>query len=492
MSDKKLKILFVSSEVAPFAKTGGLADVAGALPSALQSLGHEVRVFLPFYRMVKKGGFKTKEVLPALPIPMLERHENSSVRQTEREGVIFYFLKHDKYYDREELYGDRNGDYPDNAERFIYFCKAVLAATKQLGFRPDVIHCNDWQTGLIPVYLKSLHKGDGFFQHTATLFTIHNLAYQGQFWHWDIHLTGLGWEYFVPDWIEFYGKINLLKAGILHADAVTTVSERYAQEIQTQEFGCGLEGVLHARKEDLHGIVNGIDYQGFDPAHDKHIPQTYDAAHPQKKAVNKKALQEYYGLPAEKAPLIGIVSRLADQKGFDLLAQAMDGLLKMGVQLAILGTGDPKYHDSLAKIAQENPQQVGVKLAYDAGLAQLIYAGSDFFLMPSRYEPCGLGQLISLRYGTIPIVRYTGGLADTVEEFDSQTKQGTGFGFTEYDPQALLGAVERALAVYAQPPLWEQLVQNAFAADFSWSHSARKYIDLYQQIRCKRRGWHPA
>ncbi len=488
MPDKKLKILFVSSEVAPFAKTGGLADVAGALPRALSRLGHEVRVFLPYYRMVKKGGGKTKTVLPAVPVAISDRLEKSAVRQIQQDGVTFYFLQHDEYYDRDNLYGTDQGDYPDNAERFMYFCRAVLESLKPLEYRPDIIHCNDWQTGLIPVYLKSLYKDDNFFSRTANLFTIHNLAYQGVFWHWDIHLTGLGWDYFVPEWIEFYGKINLMKAGILHAGAVTTVSKKYAREIQTPEFGCGLEDVLRARKHVLHGIVNGIDYQLFNPANDRYIAQVYDSTCPDKKAVNKKALRKYYGLSAKNAPLIGIVSRLADQKGFDLLAEAMDGLLKMGFQLAVLGTGDIKYHKLLKKIAGKNPRQVGVKLVYDVKLAQLIYAGSDLFLMPSRYEPCGLGQLISLRYGTIPLVRYTGGLADTVKEFNLKTKQGTGFGFREYKSKALLIAAEKALTVYMDTLLWQSLLQNAFAADFSWDHSAQEYVALYQQIRCKRLG----
>lgn len=490
MADSKLKILFVSSEVAPFAKTGGLADVAGALPRALRKMGHDVRVFLPFYRMVRKGKFKTKQILPKLPIPISNRREQSAVREIKHNNVIFYFLEKDEYYDRHELYGTSSGDYSDNAERFIYFDRAVLEAIKQLDFRPDIIHCNDWQTGLIPVYLKSIYQDDLYFHNTASLFTIHNLAYQGVFWHWDIHLTGLGWEYFVPKWIEFYGKINLLKAGILHADAVTTVSQNYAQEIQTPEFGCGLDAVLRARKKDLLGIVNGIDYQEFDPVHDEQIPQTYDSSCPDKKAVNKKALQGKFDLPAKGVPLFGMVSRLADQKGFDLLSNAINGLLKMGIQLVILGTGAENYHILLKKLAKKHPKQLGVKLVYDPALAKLIYAGSDFFLMPSRYEPCGLGQLISLRYGTVPVVRYTGGLSDTIIEFEANTKQGNGFGFTEYSPEALLSAVQKSLEIYNQPALWKKLVQNAFAADFSWDNSAQHYLTVYKKICCKRRGWH--
>ena len=489
MSANKLKVLFVSSEAAPFAKTGGLADVCAALPAALREAGDDVRVFIPFYRMVKRLAPRARDVLPCLPIPVLERRENSSVLQLEHEGGIFYFLRNDKYYDREQLYGTPDGDYLDNAERFIYFCKAVLEAVKQLDFRPDVIHCHDWQTGLIPVYLKSVYRDSLFFHHSASMFTIHNLAYQGVFWHWDIHLTGLGWEYFVPNWIEFYGKINLMKAGILHADCVTTVSEQYAREIQSEEFGCGLEGVLRARVDDLYGILNGIDYRKFDPAHDPDIAQNYDAATLEKKSLNKKALQAYYRLSPAAAPLIGVVSRLVEQKGVDLLLEAADGLLEMGFQLAILGTGSAEYHRRLEELARRYPERVGLRLGYDAKLAQLIYAGSDFFLMPSRYEPCGLGQLMSLRYGTIPVVRYTGGLVDTVREFDPQTGSGTGFGFRDYSGKALLETARRALRVYKQKRLWRRLRCNAFDADFSWRRSAQKYRDLYYRIHRRKHGW---
>ncbi|MBI5789269.1 MAG: glycogen synthase GlgA [Candidatus Schekmanbacteria bacterium] len=486
-----MKILFVCSEVAPFAKTGGMADVAGALPLAIRRKGHDVSVFLPYYQIVTKGGYAPKMILPKVSIPVAGNIESSSVHLLESDGVKFYFLEQNRYYNREFLYGPPAGDYPDNAERFIYFNRAVLEAVKQLAFRPDIIHCNDWQTALIPVYLKSLYKNDPFFHCAASLLTIHNVAYQGDFWHWDLHLTGLGWEYFVPKWIEFYGRINLLKSGILHADLVNTVSERYAQEIQTSDYSHGLERVLQARKDSLSGIVNGIDYNLFNPAHDKFIPQKYDTDSVEKKITNKTALQNQFKLAnIPDKPVIGMVSRLAQQKGIDLVVSAAEDLLKLGVQLVILGTGDENYHNKLFKLAKAHPHQIGLNLSHDEKMASLIYAGSDFFLMPSRYEPCGLGQMIAMRYGTIPIVRYTGGLADTVTEFDPTAKRGTGFGFEDYKAAELVKTVKRALAVYGQLQLWHALLRNAMNADFSWNNSAAKYEKLYQQAHHISKGWH--
>jgi starch synthase len=485
----KLKILLVSSEVAPFAKTGGLADVTGSLPKALHKLGHDVRVFLPYYRMTKQGKFKTSTVIENLPVNISTNPGFSTVLQTELDkNIPVYLLQNDKYYDRKELYSTPKGDYPDNAERFIYFSLASLEMLKTLDFEPDIIHCNDWQTGLIPVYLKTLYLYNGLLKNTATVLTVHNLAYQGKFWHFDMHLTGLGWEYFIPDWVEFYGKINLLKAGILHADIVNTVSTKYSKEIQTPEYGHGLEGVLMARSKDLYGIVNGIDTDFFNPATDPHIPANYDSQHLANKRKNKTALRKRMKLPESNVPIIGMIGRLAAQKGWDLVAEVTDLLMQQELQLVVLGSGAEEFQLMLQQLARKYPKKVGVTLGFDPKLAQLIYAGSDMFLMPSRYEPCGLGQLISLRYGTIPIVRSTGGLADTIKNFNPKTQKGNGFTFSNYSSRDMLAAIERALKVYADKPVWKRLMQQGMQQDFSWEHSAKEYVKLYRKALKKKKG----
>ncbi len=485
----KLKILLISSEVAPFAKTGGLADVAGSLPKALHKLGHDVRIFLPYYRMVKQGGFKTKAVIKNLPVEISKRTEYSTILRTELDpGIPVYLLKNDKYYDRQELYGASMGDYKDNAERFMYFSRAVLEMIKTLDFKPDIIHCNDWQTGLIAVYLKSLYLYNDCLQDVATLFTVHNLAYQGNFWHFDMSLTGLGWEYFVPDWVEFYGKINLLKAGILHANIVNTVSRQYSKEIQTPEFGFGLDGVLRARSQDLYGIVNGLDYDVFNPATDTHIPHNYDHTQLGNKQKNKAALQKTLGLPKSDKPLIGMISRLTVQKGWDLIANVIDKLMQLDLQLVVLGAGEEEFVALLERMARKYPKKISLKIGFHTELAQLIYAGSDMFLMPSRYEPCGLGQLIALRYGSIPVVRSTGGLADTIENFSPKTELGNGFAFKNYSSNEMLATIEKALEIYADRATWRKLMQRGMQQDFSWEHSAKEYVKLYRKaIKDKRR-----
>ncbi len=484
-----LKILLISSEVTPFAKTGGLADVAGSLPKALHKLGHDVRIFLPYYRMVKQGGFTTKTVIEDLPVEISNRTEFSNILQIDmKPGVPVYLLENDKYYDRQELYGTPTGDYKDNAERFIYFSRAALEMIKTLDFKPDIIHCNDWQTGLIAVYLKSLYLYSDCLQNVATLFTVHNLAYQGNFWHFDMSLTGLGWEYFIPDWVEFYGKINLLKAGILHANIVNTVSLQYSKEIQTPEYGFGLDGVLRARSKDLYGIVNGLDYDVFNPATDPHIPHKYDHNRLDQKLKNKAALQKTLGLPRSDKPIIGMISRLAVQKGWDLIANVIDELMQLDLQLVVLGAGEEEFVAMLRQIAEKYPEKAGLMIGFDAKLAQLIYAGSDMFLMPSRYEPCGLGQLIALRYGNIPIVRSTGGLADTIKNFNPRTKRGNGFAFKNYSSKEMLATIKRALKVYADKPSWRELMQRGMQQDFSWEHSAKEYVKLYEKaIKQKRK-----
>jgi starch synthase len=472
--------------VAPFAKTGGLADVAGALPKALAALGHDVRVLMPKYRGVDRHAHSLASILH-LRVPIADRHSEGTVLEGRTDSrVSLYLLANDHYYDRDGLYTTPDGDYWDNCERFIFFCRAALEAARGLGWRPQVIHANDWQTGLIPVYLATLYRDDPVCREIATLFTIHNLAYQGVFWHYDMPMTGLGWDLFTPAGIEFYGKINFLKGGLVFADLLNTVSRTYAREIQTPEFGCGLEGVLQERSSALFGVVNGIDYEVWNPETDPEIPKRYTAEDLEGKRICKVSLREELGLRDEPGPLLGMVTRLAEQKGTDLVLAALPELLAEGCQLVLLGSGDPSLEQAFADAAQRSPGQAVVRLGYDAALARRIYAGADCLLMPSRYEPCGLGQLISLRYGTVPVVRWTGGLVDTVKEFDPATGAGTGFGFEGFSVEALAGAVRRALATYRQPERWRQLVLNGMAEDFSWEASAREYVTLYRKALKKR------
>jgi starch synthase len=464
---QRLRILLISSEVEPFAKTGGLADV---------------RVLMPKYRGVERQAGSLAPVVPRVQVPIADRMaEGAWLEGRMGAGIPIYFLAQDRYYDRDALYGTAEGDYWDNCERFIFFCRGAMEGLKRLGWIPQVIHANDWQAGLVPVYLETLYRDDPALSKIATLFTIHNLAYQGVFWHYDVPMTGLGWDLFTPAGIEYYGKLNFLKGALLFSDLLTTVSRTYAQEIQTPEFGCGLEGVLQERSAALHGVVNGIDYEVWNPATDGTIPKGYTADDREGKRACKAALQEELGLAQEPAPLVGMVTRLVEQKGLPLVLDALPGLLAEGVQLALLGSGEPALEEAFADAAAQHAGRVAVRLGYDARLARRIYAGADCFLMPSRYEPCGLGQLISLRYGTIPLVRWTGGLADTVKEFDPAKQAGTGFGFAPFTGEALLECARRALAVFRQPRLWQRLMRNAMAEDFSWEASAREYVALYRK-----------
>ncbi|MFH0809244.1 MAG: glycogen synthase GlgA [Pseudomonadota bacterium] len=483
----KLRVLFVSSEIAPFAKTGGLADVAQALPPALARLGAEVKVFMPLYRQVNREGLrKIKGGSFTLTASGIET-EVEILQGSLAKGVPAYFIGNDRYFDREHLYGTPQGDYPDNAERFIFFCRALLDYVRaNMASPPDIIHCNDWQTGLIPAYFKTT-SGDDFFSATATAYTIHNLAYQGLFPLDRFPLTGLPPELAGMSGIEFWGQMNFMKAGINFSEVINTVSPTYAKEIQTPEFGYGLEGVLADRAADLHGILNGANYEVWDPSHDPLIPANYDANNPAGKARCKEALLKAYGLPSTKSPVIGIISRLADQKGFDLLAQAIDRIMAMDTILVLLGTGDQKYHDMFEEIGRRYPKRAGIRIGFDNKLAHLIEAGADMFLMPSRYEPGGLNQLYSFRYGTLPIVRATGGLDDTVSDYDPATGEGTGFKFREYSAEAMLAKIRTALDSFADKKAWERLVKRAMQLDFSWDKSARSYLDLYQTALNKRR-----
>ena len=481
-----MKILFAASEVAPFAKTGGLADVAGSLPPAIASLGHEVRVVMPYYRQVGMHASNLKQVA-TFPVPLGTWEERCDVLEGRMgRDIVVYFIKKDIYYDRPELYRTARTDYPDNAERFIFFSRAIPELCRALGYSPDIIHGNDWQTALIPLYLKTLYRGSEPLQRTRTVFTVHNLGYQGIFWHWDMHLTGLGWDVFTPEGIEFWGKINFLKAGLVYSDIITTVSKTYSREIQTPEYGYGLEGVLVKRAEDLVGIVNGIDYRTFDPARDRSIAKTYSASRLAGKDLCKTALYKLVQLPVSDGPLIGMVTRLADQKGLDILTKALPEIMSLGVQLVILGTGDERYHRILSNAARRYSKKMRVLLRYDDSVAENLYAGCDMFLMPSHYEPCGLGQMIAMRYGTVPVVRRTGGLTDTVADYNPKTGRGTGFLFEEYSAPALIDCLRRALTVYGNRTKWRSLMRNGMKQDFSWERSAKEYVKVYRKAMKKK------
>jgi starch synthase len=481
---RRLRVLYVASEVDPFAKTGGLADVAAALPRALVAMGHDVRVLMPRYRGAETHAGDVRTLVPRLPVPIGDRTVESALLEGRAaSGVPVYFLAQDHYYDREGIYGTAEGDYWDNCERFTFFCRGALEALGRLGdgagWRPQVIHANDWQTGLIPVYLRTLYRDHAWLGRVATLFTIHNLAYQGVFWHYDMPMTGLGWDLFTPAGIEFYGRLNFLKGGLVFSDLLTTVSRTYAREVRTAAFGHGLEGVLEERSHDLHGVVNGLDYEVWNPAKDPAIAQLYSADEPEGKAACREALRQAVGLQPAPGPVLGMVTRLVDQKGLDLVLAGLDQVLAQGCRLVLLGSGDEALESAFTEAARRHVGRVAVRVGYESDLARRIYAGADCFLMPSRYEPCGLGQLIALRYGTIPIVRRTGGLADTVVEFDPARRTGTGFIFDAFTADALAETVRLAVSAHSQPAAWRALVKNAMSQDFSWEASAREYVTLY-------------
>ncbi len=478
-----MKILLVTSEMVPFSKTGGLADVIGALPKALKELGHDVRVILPRYKMTDKSGISESLVMK-LDIKVEDKTVTAEIFEARLPGsdVIVYLVSNSGYFDRDELYQVKGKDYPDNCERFIFFSKTVLAFIKALGWEPHVIHCNDWQSALVNAYIKTVLNKDAFFNTIATVYSIHNMGYLGLFDASVMPLTGLGWEYFTPDTLEFWGNVSFAKAGIVFSDVVSTVSETYAREIQTAEFGHGLDGLMRARKEDLYGIVNGVDYDIWDPSKDVNLPTKYTAANLRGKSQDKIVLRKSCSLENSKdVPVIGMVSRMSDQKGFDILSAAFERIMGLDVQFVLLGTGDPKYQNMYIDLSHKYHGKVSMNIGFDSAAAPLIYAGSDMFMMPSRYEPCGLGQLISFRYGTVPIVRATGGLADTVKDFDSIRETGDGFVFKEYSSDSLYNAVERAVRAYSDKKKWTKLVKKVMKNDFSWEVSAKQYVQLYKK-----------
>lgn len=478
-----MDILMVASEVAPFAKTGGLADMVGSLSKKMEKQGHNIKVILPYYRMVKEGNFEIDSLGKTLRIKVADKTVVGEI-MTARMGrnITVWFIKSDDYYAYEGLYGTEKGDYEDNAERFIFFCKATLDLIKAMAFKPDIIHCHDWQTGLIPAYLKTIFKSDPYFANTKTVFTIHNLAYQGVFPKSDMPLTGLPWEVFTPERIEFYGKINFLKAGIVYSDLVGTVSERYSQEIQTKEYGCGLEGVLRSRKEDLYGIMNGLDFEEWDPETDRFIIKNYSRTDLSNKKDCKRNLLEEFGIRLEEdAPLFGLVSRLVDQKGIGLVVEAANEITRLG-GLVILGKGDEDYEKLIAGMINRYPDKVGVRVGFDEPLAHRITAGCDFFLIPSRYEPCGLNAIYSLKYGTVPIVRATGGLDEIISEFNLDTGKGNGFKFYKHSKDQFLTGIKTAIEAYKRKKLWHKLLDNTLRSDHSWKRRAMEYEELYIRV----------
>ena len=477
-----MKVLLASSEIYPFAKTGGLADVAGALPKALKKIGVDVRVIMPKYKTIEEKGFPIRHKGLTFNCPISHRSVSGEVLESEYDGIPAYLVEKDEYFYRNYLYSTPDGDYLDNAERFIFFSKSVLEAIKVTGWFPDVLHCNDWQTGLVPLFLSVLYKDVPDFSRIGTLFTIHNMGYQGLFWHYDMHLLNLGWEYFTPDCLEFYGKVNFLKGGIVCSDIINTVSKKYSEEIQTPEFGAGLDGVLRSRASDLYGIVNGVDYDDWSPETDACIPAKFTAESVHLKVQDKAALQEAFGLPRRADTLLlASISRLADQKGFDLIADALEEMMGLGIQYVLLGTGERKYHDLFTTLSEKYPESFALKIAYDNSLAHLIEAGADVFLMPSRYEPCGLNQIYSLKYGTVPVVRAVGGLDDTIRDDPAAPGLATGFKFYDYSAEELLKAIKRALALYQNKNEWLALVRRCMQEDFSWEKSAEEYGALYKK-----------
>lgn len=489
-----MKILLATSEVVPFSKTGGLADVSGALPVELAKNGADVAVISPAYHAALHSGQPIEETGVALEIPIGSRLVEGRLLKSHLpdSDVPVYLVDQPAYFDRSGLYQERGEDYRDNCQRFIFFSRAVMEAVRLLDLDIDILHCNDWQTGLVPAYLEIEYQGLPRYENIASVFTIHNLAYQGRFWHWDMLLTGLDWKYFNWHQMEFYGDLNLMKTGIAFADAITTVSPTYAEEIQDSPLGCGLEGALAHRRDVLTGVLNGVDYSVWDPASDPHLPANYSVTDWQDgKARCKAALQSEVGLPQrDDVPLIGIIGRFDVQKGFDLVQQVMEDRVALEqTQWVILGSGHADYETFFRNFAAQHPGKVAVRTEFSNPLAHRIEAGSDMFLMPSRYEPCGLNQMYSLKYGTVPIVRRTGGLADTITDCTGEAlanRTANGFVFDQYATEALHQAIGRALGAYGDASTWGQLVETGMRQDWSWSQSARRYLELYQQALARK------
>ncbi len=478
-----MKVLYVASEAVPFAKTGGLADVAGSLPQALRIENVDVRVIMPKFGKIDEKYKNHMEHIYDGELNVSWRSKFVGVDKYEHNGVTYYFIDNQEYFDREGFYG-----YDDDAERFSFFCRAVLNLLPAIDFWPDVIHTNDWHAGLVNVFLKLEHQGDERYQNIRTLYTIHNLKYQGIFPK-DVmdNVLGLDWKYFNNGDLEFYDAVNFMKGGLIYADYISTVSRTYAQEIQYEYFGEHLDGLLRSRKDDLFGIVNGIDYDVYNPMTDKNLFETYDVDSYDRKMDNKVELQKLLRLPeGRRIPMVALVSRLVAAKGMDLIVRMMDEILQHeNIQFVMLGTGDKVFEDWFKGLAWRFPTKVSVNIRFSNELAQRIYAASDIFLMPSNYEPCGIGQLIALRYGSIPVVRETGGLKDTVQQYNKYTGRGNGFVFGNYNAHEMMYALKRALGNYANYEVWQKIVENAMNSDYSWTESAKEYCKLYEKLLAK-------
>jgi len=479
-ASQPLKILLLAAEVVPFVKTGGLADVTGSLPPAVRALGHDIRVAMPRYGRIDPRRFNLTLLPETFVVPMDNRMEPGQLRESRlAHDVPIYFVENARYFDREGLYM-----YPDDAERFIFFCRGALEGVRQLGWQPDVIHCHDWQTALVPNWLKTIYARDPFFARTASVYTIHSLAFRGIFGRRVLEIAGIAEYEFTasPDGARDGQVVDFMARGITYADVINTVSPTYAREILTPEFGEKLDGLLRQRQDRLFGILNGLDVEAYNPATDPHIARHYTAETLEQRAENKAALQRYAGLEVTPdAPLLGAISRLTDDKGFDLIQASLEPMLQhLPIQFVLMGTGEERYHRLFLGLAQRYPGRVAVFLTFNTPLARRIYAGTDIFLMPSRFEPCGLGQMIAMRYGSVPLVRAVGGLVDTVHDYNPATQTGTGFLFRAYDAWAFYAAVVRAVETYRYADVWRKLQQRGMQQDFSWQASARAYVDLYR------------
>ncbi len=482
-----MRILIATSEAVPFAKTGGLADVTGGLAKAIAARGHEVTLVLPYYRQAISENIPRQATGRFIEISMRTQRVRAGIVESRLpdSSVRVLLIDHPQYYDRPGLYVEQGKDYPDNCERFCAFSRFVMEAAKTFHLQPDIIHANDWQTGLVTALQQIEYRRQPGFEKTAAVLTIHNMAYQGAFWQQDMHLTGLGDEYFNWNQMEHYGQINLLKTGIVFSDAVTTVSPTYAQEIQTDKFGCGLQGVLQHHCGKLRGILNGIDVDLWNPETDPAIPMPYTKETVQHgKSKCKKRLQEHFKLSQQPStPVCGMISRMSEQKGFDLIQGCINELLKEEIQLVFLGTGDVQYEDFIRELTSRRPDKVAATIGFDEALAHQIEAGADIYLMPSRFEPCGLNQMYSQAYGTVPVVHAVGGLVDSVIDCTPETladRIATGFHFREYTPASLLARLQDALAAYRNPEVWSVLVDNGMSCDWSWDRSAEVYEQTYE------------
>lgn len=477
-----LKILFVAAEAVPFAKTGGLADVAGSLPKELRAQGVDMRVVMPKYSDIPETYTKQMQLLHNTTVDVGWRKQYCGIEYLEHNTVPTYFIDNEQYFKRPGLYG-----YDDDAERFAFFSRAVLDMLPQIDFIPDVIHCNDWHTGLVSVFLKTQHAQDEQYQNIRTIYTIHNLKYQGVFPKEVMpDILGIDWNIYNNGDLEFFGAVNFMKGGIIYSDHITTVSETYAKEIQYEYFGEKLEGLLKSRGQEVTGVINGIDYDEYNPSADPHIFVPYDSSSVvNNKKRNKEKLQEQLGLPVRRdIPMLGIVTRFVTAKGLDLISHVIDEILyNEDIQLVVLGTGEREYEDLFRTLAWRYPTKVSANITFNNELAHRIYAASDIFVMPSQYEPCGIGQLIALHYGTIPVVRETGGLKDTVQPYNKYEKIGNGFTFVDYNAHELLFAIKRALGFYNDTFIWQNIVENAMGSDYSWKQSAERYRELYTRLK---------